>query len=174
MIESLPEKWQYLKVDLFNNATPEQLEQNKEMLKLSISIQKTDGSDWLYFRAAMNSPKKNFKRGIQPDWSWAHYRAVQARYDTLWAEYKPRRINISKCYSKGYAKTRHTIEGLSAAVFNINDEWYSEIYYYDHLILVPLSNKNLSLSQRKTNIIATGKEVREQAYTRTRARDLLG
>jgi hypothetical protein len=175
MRDAFPKNWQYLKLDLFNNASDQELMRDIEKLKLSVSIKTDKSNDWQYFRAQLNSPKRHYKRGVDKDWDWSHYGSVLKEYDNIVAEYQPERINISKLYQKGYAETRHIIEGLSCCVFRSKDRWISIIYYTDQRIVVELDTNQLSINQKRNNIIATAtRRGSSTGYTRQNAKILLG
>lgn len=173
MKNQMPEKWKYLKADLFDNATVEDLKEGKRRLKLSFSIKTYEGADWLYFRGAMNSPRKCYKRFVQEDWDWRHYNTVLKHYDQIRKQPGVERVNISKLYQKGWAESKHTIEGLSAMLIHTADGYVVQLYVKDMMVSIDLDTHNLSTKQRKQNVIASASISNDTGYARKRVDDFI-
>lgn len=162
----LPKQWKILKLDLFDNATQEQLAENKQMLKLAISIQKENSSDWMYYRAKLNSPLRNMRRGVTDEHDRKHYKLVEDLYHNIRAELGTNliRINASKIYKKGYADTKRSVDAFSTVLWRDQTHWNValvvkyDIYYYN------LNGANLSKKQRSTGIIASTKMNNYKGY----------
>ena len=153
----LPTQWKLLKLDLFDNATPEQSAQDKQMLKLAISIQKQDSGDWMYYRAKLNSPFRNVRRGVTDQHNRSHYKLLEQTYQDIRAEFSSTllRINASKIYRKGYADTKRTIDGFSTILWRTEQSWFATLLVKTDLYHYQLSGANLSKASRKTGIIAS-------------------
>lgn len=169
----MPAKWRFLKVDLFDNATIEELKENKRKLKLAFSVKPVNGEDWLYFRAAMNSPRRMYKRFVKEDWDWKHYNLVLKQYDECVAEPLIEKVNISKIYQKGFAESKHTIESMSAMLIQTSESYVVNLYVKDMRMTIELDTNNLSAKQRKQNVIASASLSNDTGYTRKRADDFI-
>ena len=166
MKQQMPAKWRYLKVDLFDNATVDELKEGKRRLKLAFSIKTVDGGDWLYFRAAMNSPRKSYKRFVEEDWDWKHYNTVLKHHDEIRHQQGVERINISKVYKKGWAQSKHTIEGFSAMLIQTQEGYICRLYVKDMQMQLELETTNLNQSQRKNNVIASANISNSAGYVK--------
>ena len=178
MKSQMPAKWRFLKVDLFDNATVEELKEDRRKFKLAFSVKTTEGKDWLYFRAAMNSPRKCYKRFVQEDWDWQHYNIVLKHHDDIKHQMRDpsmgiERINISKVYQKGFAEHKHTIEGMSAMLIQTTIGYVCKFYVTDHLITITLDQHNLTAKQRAQGIVASASVSNNTGYARKRATDFL-
>lgn len=173
MKNQMPAKWKFLKVDLFDNATVEELKEGKRKLKLAFSVKPANGDDWLYFRAAMNSPRRSYKRFVQDDWDWKHYNTVLKHHDAIKQQQDIERINISKVYQKGFAETKHTIEGLSAMLIQTNQGYVVNLYIKDMMMSIDLDTHHLSAKQRKQNVIASASLSNDTGYARKRVDDFI-
>jgi|DEB0MinimDraft_10_1074344.scaffolds.fasta_scaffold68797_2 hypothetical protein len=171
----IPETWYSLKIDLFDNATDKDLMLNKSKLKLSFAIKKHNEQTYRYYRAMMNSPIRNFKRGIGSDWDHKHYAQVRQHYDSIVADLGEdcEYIAASKCFCKGYAQKKHSVEGMSTILFRYDNAWYVELFLRNDRYTFKLTGANLSKSQRQNNMIASVLEKHKTVYSRTRVEDLL-
>lgn len=154
---TIPSQWKILKLDLFDNATPEQSAENRQMLKLAISIQKNNESDWMYYRAKLNSPFRNIRRGVGDQHDRKHYKLVEDTYNEIRAEFRNEllRINASKIYRKGYADTKRTIDGFSAILWRNETHWFATLIVKHDVYHYQLNGANISQRARKTGIIAS-------------------
>lgn len=173
MKQQMPQKWKFLKVDLFDNATVEELQEGRRKFKLAFSIKTYEGADWLYFRGAMNSPRKCYKRFVQEDWDWKHYNTVLKHYDAIRKQPEVERVNISKLYQKGWAESKHTIEGFSAMLIQTKDEYICRLYVKDMQIDLTLDTHNLTPRQRKQNVVASASLSNDSGYARKKIDDFI-
>lgn len=174
--KGLPPSWQYMKLDLFDNATDKDILLDKQKLKLTISFRKPNQPDWFYYRAKLNSPRRHYRRGVGDDWDHAHYDLAERFHDSIVADLGKDlvRINISKCYQKGYAETKTSVEGLSAIVWRDQQRWNSALVILDTIYVNPMSGANISQASRAQGIIASTKlSSTGTAYKRIRVQDLL-
>lgn len=169
----MPEKWKFIKVDLFDNASIEELQEGKRKFKLAFSIKTYEGKDWLYFRGAMNSPRKCYKRFVQEDWDWKHYNTVLKHHDAIRKQSEVERVNISKLYQKGWAESKHTVEGLSAMLIQTTSGYVVQLYVKDMMMSLDLDTSNLSQKQRKQNVIASATLSNDSGYARKRIDDFI-
>lgn len=177
MKQGFPDVWRFLKVDLFDNASIEELKEGKQRLKLAFSIQghADKNGEWRKFRSAMNSPRKCFKRGVQDDWDWNHYKAVLSDYDELNQMRKDgeiERVNVSKVYQYGWAEAKHTISEFSTILWRDPEGWHTIIYFLDTRIYLPLNTKGITERSRSAGIIASNTMGGNINYKRKRAEDL--
>ncbi len=156
-MSELPEQWKILKLDLFDNATSEQLAQNKQMLKLAISIQKQDSGDWMYYRAKLNSPLRHVRRGVTDAHDRGHYKILENQYHDAKAEFRNNllRINASKIYRKGYADTKRTINGFSTLLCRTETNWLCMLLVKHKPYWFELNGANISQRARKSGVIAS-------------------
>lgn len=153
--------WKYVKLDLFDNATPEQLTKDKRVFNLKLAFL-THGR-YKSVAAALNSSWKEVKRGfdfgLQEDLD--HYAVLETAYRMVCAS-GLERVRASKCYEpvkgkQGRTQKGSTIYGMSVVLGMVPDNGYFCILidgtdaYECHL-----STKELSDSQRKNNCVATG------------------
>ena len=176
MKQQIPDKWRFVKLDLFDNATIEQNQEGIQRFKLAISVKPRDVSDWLYFRAALNSPRKHYKRFVKEDWDWRHYSTVLKHYDELYAMRKAgqiERVNVSKVYQKGWAESKQIIQGFSAILVQTPQEYEAFIYTKDQMFQTTLTTQNISGKQRSKNIIASASISNDTGYQHKRIEDFI-
>ncbi len=176
MIKQLPKRWKFVKADLFDNASIEELKEGKRRLKLAFSIKLFDGNEWQYYRAAMNSPRKCYKRFVKEDWDWKHYNSVLKQYDLVKNQRGNgyvERVNISKCYKKGFAESKHTVEGLSAMLIQHTDGYAVILYADKYQIDLELDTHNLTKKQKSQGVIASGTQSNDTGYKRKSIKDIL-
>lgn len=156
----IPETWRYLKLDLFDNATPEQMMLDKQVLKLAISFQKQTSTDWNYLRAKLNSPLRMMRRGVDKEkHDTQHYALVEKFYHQIKAEYGEDliRLNASKTYRKGYAETKRSVNGFSALAWRDQNNWSAALVIKQNIYVFPMSGKLISKKSRAQGIIASAK-----------------
>ena len=155
--QTIPDQWKILKLDLFDNATAEQSAENKQMLKLAISIQKQNDSEWMYYRAKLNSPFRNVRRGVTDQHDRKHYKILENTYEEIRTEFRSEllRINASKIYRKGYADTKRTIDGFSAIVWRNESHWFATLIVKHDVYHYQLTGANISQRARRTGVIAS-------------------
>ena len=156
----IPETWRYLKLDLFDNATQEQMMLDKQVLKLAISFQKQDSTEWNYLRAKLNSPLRMMRRGVDDaKHDTQHYKLVESLYHEIKAECGQDliRLNASKTYKKGYAETKRSVNGFSALIWRDQTSWSAALVIKQNIYVYPLTGKLLSKKSRAQGIIASAK-----------------
>jgi len=173
---SIPANWEYIKLDLYNNASIEDLAKNKNKYKLSINIKKSGQTGWMTFMAGLNSEIRFMKRGLDADaWETGHYWNVRESYAELKAHTGFARA--SKTYLKGYKTKGQTIEDLSVVMAprEQTGEYYLNLHFKQQqwLWILRGGSKYLSPAQRKNNIIATAGIKRGNKVKNLRAGDLL-
>jgi hypothetical protein len=174
---TIPANWDYIKLDLYNNATTEELIQGKNKYKLSINIKKSGQQGWMTFMAGLNSELRFMKRGLDAvTWDTGHYWNVRESYNELKKDFGFARA--SKTYAKGYRTKGQTIENLSVVMAPApqDSEYYINLHYKDQQWLWMLRGgaNYLSIAQRKNNIIATAGVKRGNRVKNIKAEDLLG
>jgi hypothetical protein len=171
--KTIPDNWDFVKLDLFNNASPQDLAKNKNKFKLAISIKLKNRTDWMSFRALLNSPFRNLKRGLDATvYENTHYTNVKNSYVELKEFYSE--VRVSKTYQKGQGIKGQTTEELSV-VMGIGDkvgEYVINLHFKDQQWIWPLSNI-LTEAQRKGNMIATVGIRKGKRVTNLKAGDLL-
>lgn len=159
---SLPDKWNLVKFDLFNNANAKELALDKYKLKLAMSfrIKDTPANEFVYFRAGLNSPLRHLKRGVTDAHDQAHYKLVQRTVEEIQATVGAnlRKVRASKFYKKGYAEEKRTIGGASVVVWDLESEpgiWYMCLVIKQQQYMYSMNGANLTVKQRKQGIIAS-------------------
>ena len=157
-LNQIPEPWRILKLDVFDNANNEQLAANKQMIKLAISVQKNDSSEYQYYRAKLNSPFRNVRRGVSEHHDTQHYAMLEQLYKQTQYELRNQllRLNASKIYRKGYADTKRTIDGFSTLLGKKEDSWLCCLLIKHTPYWFEIGSDNISKSARRSGIIATG------------------
>jgi hypothetical protein len=172
---TIPANWEYIKLDLYNNASTEELIQGKNKFKLAINIKKSGQAGWMSFMAGLNSELRFMKRGLDAlTWETGHYLNVRESYAVLKSEYGFARA--SKTYAKGYRTKGQTIEELSVVIAPGKEgEYYVNLHYQEQQWVWILKGgaHYLSKAQRKNNIIATAGVKRGNKVKNLRAGDLL-
>lgn len=170
--------WAYLKLDLFNNASIEDLKQNITKLHCNLSIKQDNNPDWIRAGAALNSDKRMAKRGLNlTDKKLAdHWDKIQEVYN-VFKQSGYSNVRASKFYKPGKGQKGKSIKGF-AIVLGADDEQgkYSAVIIkgtdiYD----IELNGNNLTQTQRKKNIIASGEwQANKSDYTDLTVDDFLG
>lgn len=157
----IPHSWRYLKLDLFDNATDEQMILDKQVLKLAISFQKQDSTDWNYLRAKLNSPLRMMRRGVdKTKHDTKHYALVESLYHEIKTDCGQDliRLNASKTYRKGYAETKRSVNGFSALVWRDQECWRTALVIKQDIYIYQMSGKLLSKKSRAQGVIASAKQ----------------
>lgn len=143
----------YMKLDLFNNATDEELADNIYHLHAKLSIKIVDMPKWLHASASLNSEKRMAKRGLRMDnpQHRQHWEQVQQIYAEMKQEYKD--VRASKFYQAGAQKGR-SIKGLSLVLSQ--RAGIAIIIKGTDIYAVSLTDKDLTPLQRKRHIISSG------------------
>jgi hypothetical protein len=173
---SIPANWDYIKLDLYNNATTEELIAGKNKYKLAINIKKSGQTSWITFMAGLNSEIRFMKRGLDAiTWETGHYMNVRESYNELKHEFGFARA--SKTYAKGYRTKGQSVENLSVvfAPSKVDSEYYINLHFKDQqwLWLLRGGPGYLTAAQRKKNIIATAGVKRGNKVKNLDASDLL-
>ena len=172
---SIPATWEYIKLDLYNNATTEELIKGKNKFKLAINIKKSGTTGWMSFMAGLNSEIRFMKRGLDATtWETGHYLNVRESYAELKSQFGFARA--SKTYAKGYRTKGQTIEELSVVISPGKEgEYYINLHFQEQQWVWILRGgaHYLSQAQRKNNIIATAGVKRGNKVKNLRAGDLL-
>jgi hypothetical protein len=173
---TIPANWEYIKLDLYNNATTEELIQGKNKYKLAINIKKSGQAGWMSFMAGLNSELRFMKRGLDAIiWETGHYMNVRDSYAVLKSDYGFARA--SKTYAKGYRTKGQTIENLSVVIAPAmsDAEYFVNLHFGEQQWVWILRGgaHYISQSQRKNNIIATAGVKRGNKVKNLRAEDLL-
>lgn len=172
--QTIPQNWDYIKLDLFNNASDADLIKNKNKFKLAISIKRTDKEGWVNFRALLNSPFRNLKRGLDSEtYDNEHYTNVRESYAELKEHYP--NTTVSKTYMKGQFVKGQTAEDLSVVLSPTDQEgeYLINLHFREQQWLWRLST-SISPAQRKNNIIASLGIRKGNKVKNVRAGDLLG
>lgn len=173
---TIPANWEYIKLDLYDNASTEDLARNKSKYKLAINIKKSGHTDWVSLMAGLNTEIRFMKRGLDAvAWESGHYLNVRESYTEL--KKMCGFARASKTYLKGYKTKGQTIENMSV-VFAPTDnqgEYYVNLHYQEQQWLWILRGGAgyLTQAQRKNNIIATAGVKRGQRVKNLDAKDLL-
>lgn len=167
----IPPEWAYIKIDLFDNTPAQDLAAGRRRLKLALAVLRARDQEWNYFRASLNGPWRNVRRGldlVDPD-DREHYQVLaRTRDDFVDAGLVPR---TSKFYERGFRRKGQTICGLSTVVAALPQDghWIAAIVYGSQVIVRTLDGSNRSAAQRQAGIIATTDQGRPG---RVRAQDL--
>jgi hypothetical protein len=148
-------------LDLFDNATPEQLAKDKRVFNLKLAFL-THGR-YKSVAAALNSSWKEVKRGfdfnLQEDLD--HYALMEDVYRMLCQDGRFQRVRASKCYEpvpgkQGKGQKGPTIYGMSVVMGMLPTGYFCVLIDGTETYECHLSNKELSDLQRKNNCVATG------------------
>ena len=153
----LPAIWTYAKATLFDNADLEQARQGKRKLKLALSVKAAKDGKFKQFTASMNSPFRNFKRGLSSeDYAGSHYQTMIGLYQD--ARSTGKSVAISKFHITGDMVKGRTVTRLSALLIEMpkDGEYLAVIMVGDDQVYIPLNNKDLTVKQRKQAAIAQG------------------
>jgi hypothetical protein len=173
---TIPANWEYIKLDLYNNATTDELIKGKNKYKLAINIKKSGQTGWVTMMAGLNSEIRFMKRGLDAaTWESGHYWNVRESYAELKSEFGFARA--SKTYAKGYRTKGQTVEDLSVvlAPSPTEGEYYINLHFQEQQWLWILRGgaNYLTPAQRKKNIIATAGIKRGNKVKNLKAGDLL-
>lgn len=154
-----PKAISYMKLDLFNNASSEDLAEDVYQLHAKLSIKLHNDPNWNHASSSLNSEKRMAKRGLRMDnpKHAAHWDIVQQVYAELHAMYKDTRA--SKFYQSGQQKGK-SIKGLSLVLSR--EAGLAVVIKGVEQYPIPLANKGLSQLQRKKHIIMSGTWVDDQ------------
>ena len=174
---SLPANWDFVKIDLFDNSKSEDLVKGKTKLRVSVNIKRAGQKEWQVFRADMNSPIRNSKRGLDSDtWNNAHYTMLKDNYAELKHSYQD--VRASKCYQKGYGVKGRSVEELSVIIAQdaLPHHYIINLLYGDQCWVWKMRGDKgyLTTAQREKNLIATVSARPGVKVKNINAKDLLG
>jgi hypothetical protein len=153
-----PPPWRFIKADLFDNATTQQLAKNKRKFNLKLAFLLKDKSEYQYLGAALNTPMRNVKRGF--DFSdpnqLNHYNILERVYQTM-STAGLDRVRASKCYEPAKKGKGATIFGTSVVIGQDleTSEYLVALIINDRVYDLMLNGKTLSDAQRNANCIAS-------------------
>jgi len=146
----LPDGIKSLKLDLFNNATDEDLLRDKSKFKIHMGIIKPDG-DKIDALASLEGPPKNYKRGIVNKDS-EHYQLMQYYIDNFRHE---EGFRVSKFYQSAN-KQMITIQDWSVLIWATKNNYRVKLVMgTDVMSICLVPGKGLTAKQRNKNCIAT-------------------
>ena len=154
-IGTLPAKWTYAKVSLFDNADVEEIRAGKRRLKLALSVKSAKDGKFQQFTASMNSPFRNLKRGLSSeDYAATHYQKLIALYQD--AKQTTDQVTVSKFHVTGDQVKGRTVRRLSAMLITLpkDGQYLAVIAVSDDVIYFQMSSKDLTAKQRKQGAIA--------------------
>lgn len=171
---STPAEWTALKLDLFDNATDAEISQGQRRLKMAMGILSAHNQEWQYFRASLQGPWRNIRRGLdmRDRDDREHYETIQQVRDEFMAEgFHPR---FSKFYQRRQTRCGPTVAGLAIVMAEMPDpgHYVACVIYNTDTIYREMTNRNLSAAQRAAGIVSSTHTA--TAATRVRARDLFG
>jgi hypothetical protein len=149
----------YLKADLFDNATMQQLAKNKQKLNLKLSFLLHDKPDYQYLAAALNTPWRNVKRGFDlniPE-DLEHYGMLERVYMAM-TKMGLERVRASKCYQPAKKGKGPTVYGISVVMGYSAETEHYHLAFVDQTQVyeITLNASGLSDLQRQSNCIASG------------------
>lgn len=154
-IGTLPAKWTYAKVSLFDNADVEEIRAGKRKLKLALSVKSAKDGKFKQFTASMNSPFRNLKRGLSSeDYADSHYQKLIALYQD--AKQTADDVVVSKFHITGDQVKGRTVKRLSAMLIALpkDGQYLAVVAVSDDLVYFQMSGKDLTAKQRKQGAIA--------------------
>ena len=158
-IDVLPSTWRHIKVDLFNNASIEELELDRNKHKLAVSIITQAQSINQYYCSINNVRFRDFKRGV--DVQGKHYNAVKNLYDE-YASFGVDNLRASKCYLPSKHGQKHqTAHNLSFIMYSTAQGYTATLVYTsdkhatDYYIEFKLTQQGLTQQQKRFGITHT-------------------
>jgi hypothetical protein len=153
-VGTLPAKWTYAKVTLFDNADVEEIRAGKRRLKLALSVKSAKDGKFKQFTASMNSPFRNLKRGLSSeDYADSHYQKIIQLYQD--AKESTDAVTVSKFHITGDQVKGRTVKRLSALLIALpkDGQYLAAIVVGDDVVYFQLSGKDLTAKQRKQGAI---------------------
>jgi hypothetical protein len=171
--EPKPPEWNYVKLDLFDNATTAELAEGRRRFKLNVSILRARDGQWIYARASLAGPWRNVRRGLDfedPEQRGHYYTIKTERAELVAAGLMP---CSSKCYLKGARQKGSSILGLSVIVCPLPaaGEYLCSVIYGSRVYRYHMSNQHITHAQQKAGIVASTQTRTTQTH-RPRAQDL--
>jgi hypothetical protein len=155
---TIPDHWDYIKIDLFDNSKLEDLVKGKTKLKVALNVKKSGQTQWNSFNAGLNSPVRSMKRNLDSvTWNGPHYMTVRENHAELKKEYQD--VRASKFFEKGYKGKGESVERLSVIVAQHPNEgcYVVNLIVADQqwIWLMRGGSTFLTSAQRETGMIAT-------------------
>jgi hypothetical protein len=168
--------WRFIKADLFDNATAQQLAKNRRKFNLKLAFLLHNKSEYQYLGAALNTPWRNVKRGFDftdPD-QLQHYNTLERVYQTM-SSAGLDRLRASKCYEPTKKGKGATVFGTSVVIGQDleTSEYLVALVINDKVYDLVLNGKTLSDAQRSANCIASTQQG-DMIRPRKTARDFFG
>lgn len=148
-VNLVPETWRYYKLDLFNNASDQELQAGKNDWAVTLNVLLAAQGEYQRFTAKFNSPRRMVKRGTKEMWLNEHYQLVQSIMQQLDAEGLEYRV------SKFYNTTRDTVYGLTGFLILSEEHRKFVLVYKQHVMPCKFENTGLSINQRRSNCVGT-------------------
>ena len=149
----MPDGIKSLKLDLFDNATNEEIIYDKRKFKLAMNIIKADGGK-INVASALNSPIRNFKRGIINKNS-KHYQLMAE----LIVRYKNQpEFKVSKFYQSAN-KQMITIQEWSVCIWQLEQGYNCILVMGTNILPIILSHTGITAKQKQAGVIATWNKV---------------
>tara|TARA_B100000029_G_scaffold437579_1_gene452869 strand:- start:516 stop:1337 length:822 start_codon:yes stop_codon:yes gene_type:complete len=174
--ELLPSTFKSVKVDLFDNATVDEMMMDRRKLKINLNIIKQDQTR-VTLTAALNTPIKTLRHRTKSYMDTQHYRELFRDYELVRSqqlESGVEYVTASRFYISG---KQQTTKGFSVLYYRTSDKHYADVYVGGiktplNIISFRLSTSDLSKSQRNKNIIASASKS-QQTYKEVDAEDWL-
>jgi hypothetical protein len=149
--------WNYLKIDLFDNADINSTVKGQRNFKLKLSFIYPDGPNQT-LSAGMNTEWRFAKRGFDfndPD-DLTHYNLLETVYRETKDQYD--NVRVSKCYDNIKGQKGRSVVGESVILSELPTvgEYLVTLVEGIEVYDIRLSNKDLTAIQRKNNCIASG------------------
>ena len=151
--------WKYIKVDLYDNATDQDLAKGIRKLKLKLSYLLPGQTSYKKVTASLGGRWRDVKRGMdltsnQDDIQ--HYNKIQEVYELFGNELT--NASASKCFESSTKGKGNSIFGLSVVLGELPTygEYAVAVIFEDQAQIIQLEGQYLTPAQRKKNQIATG------------------
>jgi hypothetical protein len=143
----MPAKWKYMKLDLFNNASTEELVQGKNKWAVTLNVLVQNDPEYKRFTAKLNCPRRSVKRGTKHLWNTPHFKLVQRLMGDLdGSDYR---------VSKFYDTNRDTNYGLTGFLILDTDPRQFVLIYDEQVMHFEFDGRGLTQRQRDTGIVGT-------------------
>jgi len=149
----LPWGLRSLKIDLFDNATDDDLKRDKRKFKLSLGYITKSGKR-KNFNASLNGPSRNYKRNVVNQNS-THYKMVMEAFEPLKGFTED--LRISKFYESGAESNKQSMQDMSVIMHQLpNYEYAVKLFLKDKPFDITLKvGLGLSAKQKRAGAIAT-------------------
>tara|TARA_X000000950_G_C13902096_1_gene655310 strand:+ start:1443 stop:2126 length:684 start_codon:yes stop_codon:yes gene_type:complete len=149
----LPWGLRSMKIDLFDNATNDDLLRDKRKFKISLGLITKSGKK-KNFNASLNGPLRNYKRNVINQNS-THYKMVMEALEPLKGSVEG--LRLSKFYESGAESNKQSIQDMSVIIHQLPKfEYAVKLFLKDKQFDITLkANQGLSNKQRLAGVIAT-------------------